>query len=123
MLKSLPKDGLESLGIRMDMSIPRAEVHLPVGGRVSCFTTNWAKISQDPWILETVSGHRLELAGTPTQERVPGSPVMDPVKAELLSEEVQSFVSKGAITSITDDGDGYVNQLFLVPKSDGYGDR
>ena len=119
MLKSLPKDGLESLGIRMDMSIPRAEVHLPVGGRVSRFTTNWAKISQDPWILETVSGHRLELAGTPTQERVPGSPVMDPVKAELLSEEVQSLVSKGAITSITDDGDGYVSQLFLVPKSDG----
>lgn len=52
-----------------------------------------ARISQDQWILETVSGQRLELVATPTHESVSGSPVMDPAKAALLSEEVQGLIS------------------------------
>jgi len=119
MLASLPRGHLESLGIVMDMSIARREAHRPVGGRIAFFVNNWDRISQDPWVRETVTGHRLELAAMPTQGRIPGRGGMEPAKVHVLSKEVEDLVTKGAITPCGEDRDGFVSQLFLVPKSDG----
>ena len=119
MLASLPRSRLKDLGIVMDMLIPRREARRPIGGRIALFVTNWHRISQDPWVRETVTGHRLELATTPIQGKIPEGVHMDPEKVCRLSKEVEDLAGKGAITPCGDNRDGFFSQLFLVPKSDG----
>jgi hypothetical protein len=77
---TLPRSRLKSLGIVMDMSIPRREAHRPVGGGIALFVDNWHRISQDPWIRETVTAHKLDLASSPFQHRVPREVNMEPEK-------------------------------------------
>ena len=103
----------------MDMSIPKREANRPVGGRISLFADNWLKISQDPWVREAVTGHRLELLTHPVQYGTRVGVRMEAAKEQLLSKEVEDLAAKEAITSCGDDDDGFFSQLFLVPKSDG----
>lgn len=85
MLASLPRNHLESLGIVINISIAEREAHHPVGGCIALFVNNWDRIFQDPWVRETVTGHRhrLELAG------------MEPAKVHLLSKEVEDLMTEG----------------------------
>ena len=119
MLASLPRSRLGSVGIKLDMSIPKREANRPVGGCLSLFVNNWVRISQDPWVREAVTGHRLELSALPVQHGIPRSTSMEPAKVALLSKEVEDLATNGAITPCRNDQEGFFSQLFLVPKSDG----
>ncbi len=41
------------------------DYHDQIGARLSRFLDNWAKITQDPWILQVVRGYQLEFAKPP----------------------------------------------------------
>ena len=81
LLESLPGSDLLRLGIRMDMSFVRLLAWAPVGCRISLFTANWTQITSDPWVLETISGYKMEFL--PTHALLPQlgkSLVQSPVK-------------------------------------------
>lgn len=40
---------------------------LPLGGRTQFFYHNWAQISQDAWMLQTIQGFQLDCYQTPSQ--------------------------------------------------------
>ena len=62
----------------------------PVGGCLAHFGRNWEKVSTDPWVIETLSGSRLELRCAPQQKSSPGRIHLDAKKAQALSKEVQA---------------------------------
>ena len=119
LLESLPRSDLLQLGIRMDMSLVRSLAWAPVGCRLSLFTANWTQITSNPWVLETISGYKLEFLGCPSQKNPPGNIEMEATKAQALSQVVLDLASKWAITPNTGSQGGYISQNFLVAKSDG----
>ena len=87
LLDRLPNGTLGSLGIQMDMKLVLDFAHFPVGGRLMYFVENWKKLSQDPRIIESVTGCRIDFLSLPMQQRSPNK-IAD--KARIMSNKVQS---------------------------------
>ncbi|KZS07400.1 Uncharacterized protein APZ42_028944 [Daphnia magna] len=88
------------------------------GGRVTNFLSAWAKITKDPWILETVSrGFSWEFISDPIQESTPSNAAMGAIQKQLCDQEVSSLLQKGAIVKAS--GPGFVSGIFLIPKKSG----
>ena len=119
MLATLPQSRLVDLSIRMDREIARKNGQTPVGGRLSHFRENWKQVSSDPWILDTITGSRIEFRGVPQQTTAPGEIHLDAGKTQIMAEEVQKLEEKGAISAVQESEPGYTSSIFLVPKSDG----
>ena len=79
------------------------------------FAANWAKVTSDPWVLETLMGYKVEFFALPSQKCPPGLIDLESPKAQTLTQEIRELAFKKAITT----SDGYISQIFLVPKSDG----
>ena len=98
--------------------LPLPLPNIPVGGRLAHFAQNWAKITDDKWVLSVIrNGYRI-----PFLERPILSP--DPVFFQLplsqhLEEEVASLLSKGAVEEIIPECPGHYSRIFLVPKKNG----
>ena len=105
----------------------KTEVHTPlplplpnilVGGRLTHFAQDWAKITDDKWVLFVIrDGYRI-----PFLERPILSP--DPVffqqpLSQHLEEEVASLLSKGAVEELIPECPGHYSRMFLVPKKNG----
>lgn len=102
----------------MDRKIIQREAWRPVGGRIAHFHSNWKQISSDHWLLDTVSGYRVEFDGHPPQGRAPMRIQLDAQKTKAMTEEVKELAAKGAIQRASSTG-GFTSSMFLVPKSDG----
>ena len=98
--------------------LPLPLPNIPVGGRLAHFAQNWAKITDDEWVLSLIrNGYRI-----PIQERPILSP--DPVffqqpLSRQLEEEVASLLSKGAVEEIIPECPGHYSRIFLFPKKSG----
>ena len=88
-------------------------------GNLANHIANWRGISTDPWILEAVSGYRLELASQPYQLFTP-SPInfSDSVSA-VVQSEIQTLLDKSAIDHVEYTQGEFISTLFLVPKKSG----
>lgn len=82
---------------------------------------NWVQITTDPWVLEQIQGHKLELINTPYQRKVPEAPHLSRVKEQQLAMEIDKLLAKRAVslTTTTPLGKGFISRVFLVPKKDG----
>ena len=103
----------------MDRELARQNSHTPVGGRLFHFSRNWKQITSDPWILETITGSKLEFRSIPQQVRPPTETHLDVEKAQVLTGEIEKLVKKEAISVVPNAGEGFISSIFLVPKSDG----
>ena len=98
--------------------LPLPLPNILVGGRLAHFAQNWAKITDNEWVLSLVrKGYRI-----PFQKRPVLSP--DPVffqqpLSQQLEEEVASLLSKGAVEEIIPECPGHYSRIFLVPKKNG----
>ena len=88
-------------------------------GHIKEFKENWALLTQDPWVLQTVQGFQLPLASQPVQTSVPPQLQLSLAQQELVSIEIQAMLGKQAIRVVQPDQRGFVSQIFLVPKKDG----
>ena len=116
-LASLPRSALCESGVGIDIDIARREAHRPVGARLAYFLPNWRRISSDQWILDTVTGYKLDLVALPSQRHRPVTSLDGP-KAQALSQEVDTLYRKGAIAPIPRSQERFISPVFLVPKSD-----
>ena len=87
------------------------ESQRPVGGCLAHIASNWEKISNNPWIQETISGSRLEFRCTPQQGSRPGRMHLDAEKFQVLSQEVENLAAKEAIQPVPDDGGLYQSDI------------
>ena len=77
-----------------------------IGGCLAHFATNWEKISNNPWVQETISGSRLEFWCIPEHGSRPGRMHLDAKKSQVLSQEVKNLAAKEAIQSVLEDREG-----------------
>ena len=85
-------------------------------GRIKEFIENWALITQDPWVLQTIQGFQLPLVSQPTQATAPPQLQLSLAQQDLVLTEVQAMIEKGAISVVQPDQRGFVSQIFVVLK-------
>jgi hypothetical protein len=91
---------------------------IPVGGRLSHFSSRWTKITKDPWVLDSVTnGFKVEFSSPPCKFKPQKSPTLGKMQENLCDQEVRALLEKNAIRlSTTSD---YVSSLFVIPKKSG----
>ena len=92
--KSLVKTVLVKRGIRS----PKVTVREIVAGRLALFCENWLQVTRDKWVLDTVTGYKIEFISTPTQQIRPRTGVCSSEEQNLVEEEIRKMLAKGAIT-------------------------
>ena len=95
--------------------LPLPLPNIPVGGRLAHFAQNWAKITDDKWVLSLVrKGYRIPFLKRPILS--PDPVFFQQPLSQQLEEEVASLLSKGAVEEIIPKCPGYYSRIFLVPK-------
>ena len=75
--------------------------------------------TSDPWILQTVAGYQIEFDACPIQRIVPKEISFSDSQKELVSNDIQSLLEKGAIVPSQDEKDQFISSIFIVPKPNG----
>ena len=94
---------------------------MPVGGRLRFFIDQWKKITDDKWVLSTISkGYKLEFQNIPPDSGV----IQTKASAEalkIINLEVEKLLEKGAIEPVpfVEQHLGFYSTMFLVPKKSG----
>ena len=106
------KGHLISLGV-----VPVTSDHLPAG-RLQDHVNIWKVLTKDPWVLDTVRGYQIDFLSEPHQRVIPNTPHYSAEQTQLIVEEVQELLNKGAVVQIHSPRRGFYSNLFLVPKKD-----
>ena len=105
--------------IELDMT-PLAQTaacqNLPLAGQVSHFIKNWEVITQDLWVLNCVNGYTISLRSKPHQHAPPKELHFSKEDTLNLTKELQNMVDKNAISRVCKRREGFLSQLFMVPK-------
>ena len=118
-LRSLPVSILPSIGVDLDLTIAKREAHRPVGARLPCFLPNWQRITNSPWVLQTVRGYKLEMLSHPHHSHSAQFKPVNHERSEALAEEIYKLQQKGVVSVVKGEPGQFFSPIFLVPKSDG----
>ena len=92
---------------------------VPQAGGIKLFYSNWAKLTQDPNILNIVQGFEIPFLKNPVQEKSLNPPVLNQEQSKLVKEELREMLLKGAIELVSPCKNQYLSNLFLVLKKNG----
>ena len=99
---------------------PKWEIgNFPLAGRLQYFLENWKILTNDPKILEWISGLKIDFQEEPFQERVPHQAQMPMQESELINQMVEAMLRKGAVHLVHSKDSQFLSNLFLVPKKNG----
>lgn len=105
------------------MSIPIELLNTPenfIAGKTSHFIDNWRKITNDKWILQTISGYEVELDNVPKQTCVPKPLSFTDTEQRMINTEIQRFLDAKIVEKVyTSDEEEYISNIFFRPKKDG----
>lgn len=90
--------------------------HLLLVGRLKSPISTWKVITGDPWVLNTIQGYQVDILLQSVQPHIPQYSVE---QSQLIVEEVQELLGKGAIAVVENPQGGFYSNVFLVPKKDG----
>ena len=94
-----------------------------VGGQLSLFRSKWASIGAPPSILRILEdGYSFPFLRPPPQTLPRPSQFTVLSKRDqiqVVDEEVEALLAKGAIERVSKASRGLVSQIFVVPKKDG----
>ena len=93
--------------------------HILVGGRLKFFQSKWFKLTNDPQVLDIVTGMHIELDDIPQQTKVPKEYFMSDQEISAAKEHIDSLLQKCAIVSCSHDEEGqFYSNIFMIPKHD-----
>ena len=92
---------------------------MPKAGRVKHFAKNWQRLKNEPMILDIVRGYEIPFILPPRQSRLPNVCQLTTEAPDLLDQEVQDMLRKGAIVVSDPKEDQFLSSLFLVKKKGG----
>ena len=89
-------------------------------GKTSIALNEWRKITQDKWILDTVSGYHVQLSSKPFQCTIPKPFQFKETEKQAIQLEIIRFLDQGIIeiADINSEGE-YISNIFTRPKADG----
>lgn len=80
----------------------------------------WVRITNDQWVLDTVlNGYQIEFSVFPRFSSFMNEIKFSPNEAEIVSQEIDKLLFKGAIKKVDPVQGQFISNLFLVPKKDG----
>ena len=92
---------------------------LPQAGRIRFYFHKWQQITQDKWVLDAVQGYKLPLTEVPPPTQLPQF-VFCQEESSAITQEIDSLLGKGALQRLlSPQEEGFVSNIFLVPKSEG----
>ena len=94
----------------------QAKQQLPLTGSLPFFIKNWLNITQDPTILEIVQGYQIQFHSPPIKKTVPRPSLQN---CQLVSEEIEALLHKGAIKRAHFNDQAFYHRIFLVAKKGG----
>ena len=89
-------------------------------GRLQYFKQFWSYLSSDPWVVNTVSGMKIELTTEIEQTQLPRPMFFSEIESEMIDEEIQKMLKKGIIEPVAEEfvpGE-YISNIFIRPKKD-----
>ena len=92
---------------------------LPKAGRVKHFAKNWKSLTKDPTILNIVRGYEIPFISPSRQSRLPKLCQFTKEASDLVDQEVQDMLRKGAIVFSDPKDDQFLSSLSLLKKKDG----
>ena len=88
-----------------------------IGARLSLFADRWPEVTDDPWVLDTVTdGLKIDFISEPFQRSSPRDVSISGDMQAVCQAEICSLLRKGAIEEITDGSAGFLCSFFCVPK-------
>lgn len=94
------------------------KVSLPAG-RLKNFVSVWEGFCKDQVIIEWVKGYKIPFNQKVTQASPPIEPCWSATEQQLIAEQINKLLGKGAIRTCQDTPDQFMSKIFLIPKSDG----
>lgn len=90
-----------------------------ISGGLANKVKEWQKISEDPWILSTVSGYKIEFDETPFQYKIPLPIKFNQKQTEIIDQEVLELLNKRAISKSKFETNQFISNIFIVEKKNG----
>jgi len=88
-------------------------------GKLALFHDNWQKFTNDQWVLNAVSGYKIEFVQNPHQQSVPSGISFNDEQRSVVDNEVVQLLQKGAIVPSFHEENEFISNLFVVPKPNG----
>ena len=101
----------------MNLALLPAHASKPVGGRTQLFAPNWARLTQDAWVLSAINGYCLPLSRWPQSHHANFSPTQD--QAYAIQVEAEKLIEKEAAVMVPRAQIWISSPFFVVPKSGG----
>jgi hypothetical protein len=94
--------------------------NIPLGGRLTYFLGNWKFITRYTYLLESISGYRIEFHAKPIQTNSEYQIILSEMETNVLNSEIEEMLSKRAVEFVqSQTKDQFVSHLFIPPKRDG----
>ena len=112
---------------RINYDYPFPTLHLKhcpeiTTGRLVHFLNNWRVITQDNWVLQTISGYKIPFTSNPRQWRPRITRARTPKQTHLMEEAIQTLLQKKAVKEVQPIGNQFISSLFLVEKDKNRGE-
>ena len=89
------------------------------GGGIKWFFSHWQEITNDPEILDMVSGTHIEFQSIPTQTRPKTSSKFSPQECATIQAEISNLLRKSFIVQTHHAPGEFISPIFVRPKKDG----
>ena len=93
--------------------------NIPVGGCLKFFKSRWFKLTNDPQVLDIITGMHIELDDIPQQTKVPKEYFLSDEEISAAKDHIDSLLQKHAIVPCSQDEEGqFYSNIFMIPKCD-----
>lgn len=86
-------------------------------GKLKFHVQAWEQFTQDSWILQAISGYKIEFHTQPVQYVIPNEIPFSLDQLQIVNEEVNVLLKKGAIVRSSDEDNQFISNIFIVPKA------
>ena len=94
-LNNLPPPHTSLRALNLNINLLTQYVLTPVAGRTALFLENWARLTQDPWVLPTVKGYQIPLKRWPDKHW--STVIIREEQHSILQDEVAKLREKKAV--------------------------
>ena len=88
-------------------------------GKLQFHTEKWHQLTNDPWVLEAISGYKIHFDIIPYQVTAPNEIPFQGEQWHIVNSEVTELISKGAVVPCQSEPGEFISTLFIVPKKNG----
>ena len=88
-------------------------------GQLKFHHYNWSQITSDRWILNTISGCKIDFIARPVQSVKPKRTMFSNEEIQTVNQGIKELLQKGAIQPTKRSNCRFVSNIFLIPKKSG----